>query len=405
MTLMGLDLNAGRVRGLCGPAGVPRPVLLNGNDRELPLAVSLEGRKAEVGRAGVAVCRRLPHLACVDFLPQLGEQREWQAGRHRIDAGKALTLVLEKLQPACVGVRGLALALPAYLMRPQAGLIAGLCTRQKLPILGSVAAPLALAWSAHHHAPWRGLAAILDADDHALTWSAIAADDSASPRQARVLLERTLPKLGGRAWKERLLNAVADRCIRQSRRDLRDSAEAEQTLFDQLDDAFDACGRGQMMELAIQAAHWYQNLILAPQEIVGFCSPLIHKTIEALSGLLKAAQAESLPALVLVSASAGRLPGLVSALREHTGTGTSVTVLPADAAARAAHELAGRWHSGALPSGHADVALPLARRAEEVPPASKPTSTDRGNTKLPLRGSKLVQAAQDDDDFSVGIDE
>src|SRR5262249_17022277 len=116
MTLVGLDLNGTWVRGVAGPAGAtPHPLTLGGNQAELPLALSLEGRSPAVGRAGLALCRRLPHLACLDFLAHLGTPRQWSAGRHRLDAVTALTLVLEQLRPACAGARGLVVAVPAYL--------------------------------------------------------------------------------------------------------------------------------------------------------------------------------------------------------------------------------------------------------------------------------------------------
>jgi hypothetical protein len=402
MTFMGLDLNSSRVRAMCGVANLSRPVLLDDGERDLPLAVSLERRRAEAGRAGVQLCRQLPHLACLDFLAHLGTPREWKAGRHRLDAGRALTLVLEKLHPFCAGVQGVALTLPAYLTRTQAGLLATLLAKVRIPLLGSVTAPLAAVWTAHQQEPWRGLAVVLDADDHALTCTAVAADESGGSRQARVLVEQVMPALGVRAWKERLLDGIADRCIRQSRRDPRDSAVAEQALYDQLDEACAACRQGQTLEFGIQAEHWYQNLRLPPQEFVTFCAPLVRRTLEVIHRVLEAVQAEEPPAVILVSAAASRLPGLTAMLCEQTGEGTAVTVLSADAAAKAAHELAGRWQSGALPSGHVDVAVPLGRRSLDSYVQAAKSALRNGHTKLPVRGPKL---AQPDDDFSVTIDD
>jgi hypothetical protein len=402
MTLMGLDLNSSRGRAVCGSAGLPRPMALDGADRELPLAISLERRRPEVGRAGLQLCRRSPHLACLDFLPHLGEPRQWKAGRHRLDAAKALALVLERLEPACAGVSGLALALPAYLTRIQAGQLAALLSKKRLPLLGSATAPLAVACSVHTEQPWRGLALVLDADEHALTWTAVAADEAGGLGQVRALAEKRLPTLSLRAWKEHLLDGIADRSIRQSRRDPRDSAPAEQSLFEQLDEACELARQGQMLELVIQAEHWYQNLILAPAELPVFCAALVRKTLQGLHALLTAAQAEGPPVMVLVSAAASRLPGLLRGLEQHTGAGTTVRSLPADSAAKAAHELAAKWQAGSLPAGHADMALPLTRRSpQKVAPAPKAAPRD-GNTKLPPRAPKAAPA---DDDFSVAIDE
>ena len=45
---------------------------------------------------------------------------------------------------------------------------------------------------------------------------------------------------------------VADRCIRQSRRDPRDSASAEQALYDQLEDALESAAKGKTVDLLSQ---------------------------------------------------------------------------------------------------------------------------------------------------------
>ncbi len=98
MTLIGLDLNASRARAIQGEnhgsgPHIPMALPLDGNERELPLALSLEERQPRVGRAGAGLCRKSPHLACLDFLPYLGDSRIWSAGRHRLDAAGALALL------------------------------------------------------------------------------------------------------------------------------------------------------------------------------------------------------------------------------------------------------------------------------------------------------------------------
>src|SRR5579885_3527270 len=103
--VIGLDLNAGRARAVqAAPGRVTELVPLAG-EAELPLALSLEGRSPEVGRAGLGLIRRAPHLACANFLPCLGERHEWSAGRHRLDAAQALALVLDRLRPACTAAQ------------------------------------------------------------------------------------------------------------------------------------------------------------------------------------------------------------------------------------------------------------------------------------------------------------
>jgi len=359
--LAGIDVNTTRVRAVQGPAQAPpRALPLEDAHEDLPMVLSLEGRHPEVGRAGAALCRLSPHLACLDFLAHLGEPREWVAGRHRIDPLKAVSLVLERLQPACAEVRGFVLVLPSYLARTQVNLLMPLINKARLPMLGSVRTPLALAMAAYAAEPWTGPALVVDADDHALDAGTVIAD-------------------GEQLWLQSA--QVADRCIRQSRRDPRDCASAEQSLYDQIEDALDRIGSGKMVELLIQTPNWFQNLLLRAEELSSFCAGLVQESVQAIPTVL----GQSSPAVILVSAAAARLPGLAAALEgcgrqmavpvpdevQDTDFGedliegriepsSGVTVLAADAAARAAHALAARCHDGELPRGHLDLSLPLA---------------------------------------------
>lgn len=399
MSLLCLDLNAGRARALCGPTGSPRPVMLDDRGRDLPLALSLEGRHPEVGQAGADLCRRLPHLACVDFLTQLGKAKTWTCGRHKLTAAKALGLVLERVRPLCAGVKGVVLVLPPYLTRTQVGQVAEVVGEVRLPpLVGSVSAPLAAAWAAHAQQPWCGLALVVDVDEHALTWTALAADEPDSPRQLRIVVQQSLPALSLVKWKEHALDGIAERCIRQSRRDPRESAEAEQGLWGQFDAAFDTAARSQPVELVIQAPHWYQNLLLRAPDLAAFCQTLAVKTVRGMNDLQAKVQADGPPALVVMTAAAARLPGLLPALEQHTSEQTTVLPLSADNVLRAGHELAAGWLAQATPCGHHDVALKLRGQKSEV----RSQQAVKSNTKLPEKKSKVAQA---EDDFSVGIDE
>jgi hypothetical protein len=407
-TLIGLDLNAIRVRAVGGAAGaLPQTLALDAEQAELPLAVSLEGRQPAVGRAGLGLCRRLPHLACLDFLAHLGSGREWAAGRHRLRAADALALVFDSLRPVCAGAQGLVVAVPAYLDAEQVALLTALAEqaggrgRAALPhVLGSLPASLASALAAYAEQPWSGLAVIVDADAHALTWAAI----MLAGNQLRVLETQVFPHLSLRVWKERLLNALADGCVRQSRRDPRDSAPAEQALYEQLDDALEACRQGRLAEFKVQTASWYQNLIARPEDLAGYCALLAQQTVAALQSLLAATPSRDVPSVVLVTAAAGRLPGLMAALENCFTELTAVTdeeleedfganllqdedlversgvhVLSPDAAARGAHELATHFLRGELAAGHCDT-VPL-------PP---PQPVDAGPARLHFHGQEYL---------------
>ncbi|HLJ94853.1 MAG TPA: hypothetical protein VKU02_16875 [Gemmataceae bacterium] len=378
-TLIGLDLNASRARAVHGPAqALPRLLPLAGNADDLPMILSLQGRQAEVGQAGAALCRLMPHLTCLDFLAHVGEPREWVAGRHRLDALKALGLVFERLQQALAGAKGLVLAIPAYLTRAQLLLLPPLAEKAHLPLLGSVRAPLASALAIYRAEPWSGPALFVDADDHALTAAVVAAEGG----QLNLHTSQSWTHLNLRIWRGRLLDAVADRCIRQSRRDPRDTPAAEQALYERIDDALDTCVQGRAVEFLLQTAHWYQHLLLQPEEIRAYCGRLAQQGLQAIRELLATATSRESLRLVVVSRAVGRLPGLVPALQNVLAEATpaadpesstdfgedllpangqplGVTVQSADATAQAAHELAVRIQRGELPHGSLDCVLPL----------------------------------------------
>ena len=117
--VVGLDLNAGRARAVYGPGAgaTPRFLALDDPYAELPLTISLEWRTPEVGRAGLALVRRMPHAVCADFLPALGQAREWRAGRNRLDAAAALALVATRLHQPLAGQRRARLEQPRLPLR------------------------------------------------------------------------------------------------------------------------------------------------------------------------------------------------------------------------------------------------------------------------------------------------
>jgi hypothetical protein len=353
---VGLDLNTSRVRAVILQPGRPaRRLPLDGAHEELPLALSLERRQPEVGRAGLALRRRLPHLACLEFLPGLGLPREWAAGRTRLTASDALAWVFERLRPALPEAGALAMVLPAYLSPAQVTLINRTAERARLALRGTATLPLALAACAGPGDCSAGSVLVVDADDHALSASLLAVADG----QARLAAGTVQPRLGLRAWKDRLLDALADRCIRICRRDPRDNPAAEQALDEQIDDALDRLAAGQNVGLTVRAAHWFQEIEQRPEDVIGYCAGLARQAVDAVKQAVAAARVAEPPGAVWVTAAAGRLPGLVGALHANMTERTAVHVLAPDCAARAAAELATRWLRGELPAGHLDYAAPV----------------------------------------------
>ncbi len=397
MPLIGLDLNATRARAVQGENTGPGPHLpvglpLNGNERELPLAVSLEERQPRVGWAGVGLCRRSPHLSCMDFLPFLGEDRVWKAGRHRLDASSGLGLVCEQLQRRIGRAEGVTVALPAYFNSAQAALLADVAGRARWRLLGSVPSSIAVALAAHERLPWSEQAIVVDLDGHALTFSAVSVRDD----RVRMLHVHPVPRLGRGVWLNRLLDGAALRCIRLSRRDPRELAETEQALYDQLVAMLDSHMSAEPVQLVLQTPHWYQHLKFTPEELSALCAPLVQRALAELHPFLaEVAHLGSIGA-VLMTGPAARLPGLATAVEglvyqpeaepeieaeDDFGEGliedemltARVHVLDDDAVARAAFDLSLRQHRGDLPRGHLESA--------SVPGSA---ADDRGPTRLPF---------------------
>jgi hypothetical protein len=381
--LIGLDLNSSRARALHGTGqAVPRELALERAGGELPLVVGFEARVPALGSEAARLCRKSPHLVCQDFLAALGSDRQWHAGRHRLDAAQVAALLVQTLKPACKDARGLVMSLPGYLTRPQVALLNPLFEKARLHLLGSVKTPLALALSAYAATPWRGPALVVDIDDHALSAALLTTDGEQIWLQA----SESWPKLNLRAWKMCLLNAVADRCVRQSRRDPRDCANAEQTLYDQLDRCLVRAKEGKIAELLVQTTQWYQNLFLRPEELDAICRPLVEKVLVQIQAFLAKSDGSARLQRVLVSGAAWRLAGLAPALQTLvdgespraaaipiTADDFGEDLLPAgqdlglvtsvgdEAASRAAYDLAQRIHRGEIPRGHYELSIALAK--------------------------------------------
>jgi hypothetical protein len=400
---VGLDLTASRVRAE-GVGSRVRPLVLDDPDTELLLFVSGERRAAEIGRAGFALCRRMPHLVCSGFLAALGQPREWRIGRHALVAEAALGLAFDKIRgPVGAETDAVALALPVYLGPAQVTRAVVTAGRSKLPLKGTAVAALALAAArgpallagkptepradeadsadvaeADWVVPLRptaggpGAVVVIDADEFAVSAALV----SVEPGAVKLNGSAVWPRLAVKAWKDRLLDAVADRCVRLCRRDPRDSAEAEQALFEQLDDALDRARAGQRIGLCVRTAHWFQDVVQQPEEFDAHCAALARLAGDSVRDFVNGIGLAAPPRAIWLTDAAGRLPGLVRAVHANAADGTAVEVLPPNAVAAATAALVPRWLSGELPRAHLDTTIPLpppapdARKGSDAPPRS-----------------------------------
>ncbi len=351
---MGFDLNSTRVRIVTGePGRTVRTAVLDEPAEELQLAVSLANRSPEIGLAGRAIERKTPHLGCYDFLSAVGQARHWEIARHKLSALDLMNLALNKIRAICPTPLNLTMVVPIYMNAAKVTAIAQQMERVKLPVRGSIVLPLALMAAADPTDRRPRLTLLIDVDDHALTGAVIQVEAN----QARLLSIVAEPRLNLRSWKEQLLNGLADRCVRVCRRDPRDSADAEQALYEQIDDALERARQGQRVELTVRTTQWYQNLLQTGEDFEAHCASQIKTAIASLRELVQSAPEP--PQAVWLTMPAARLPGLAVGLHSHLPERTGLAALPPDAGARAALLMASRWVRDDLPRTHLDSVIQL----------------------------------------------
>lgn len=364
--LVGVDVSATRIRGVASGVGAVRSLQLDEPNDELPLFVSLDKRPAQLGHQSLVRLRLVPHAVCSNFLPLIGTAHEWRGERLTLTPEGALEECLKAVRPAVEAeTDATGLTLPVYLTIRQVRTILEVATTARWPLRGSASAPLAIA--SHRAAGLtptvRGVdptVLVIDADEHAVSASLIAVGTD----EVKQLAATAVPKTGLKAWKDRLIDGLADRCVRTCRRDPRDSAAAEQDLYLQLDDALDNARVGRRVTLGVRAEKWYQDLTVAPEEFEAVCEPVNRVAIDGLKQFMATAPLTAPPRAVWLTHPAGRLPGLASKIFKHCPEQTKVNLLPPNAAAEAAAALVPRWLIGQLPRTHLDASIPHATRLD-----------------------------------------
>jgi hypothetical protein len=403
MTLIGLDVNATSARAVHGPVGCyPLGLPLDPPHHELPMVLSLETNTPVVGRSGLALVREKPHLTCGNFLADLGIKgtgaRRWKASRSFLDSSQALAAVWKRLAQVCSRSPGIVLSMPSYLNRAQADLMRDLGLKNKTPVIGSLPSLLAAALAGHAEQAWTDSVLVVDIDDHALSIGLVRAVEE----EAHLMATRHFPQLGLKAWRDRLINALADNCVILSRRDPRDVPKAEQALFEQLDALLDAGVQGRTIQLAIQGDTWYQNLLVHPEETHGFCTHLAWHVAREVQTYYHQIPSEESPPVLLLTAQVGRLPGLARRMRSNLeetfpvttskrifpeeedfgeglineSHGPCLALLAPEGPSRAAHALTAFFQKRDIPHGH----------LESVAPLPLPQPVEAGPARLQFQG-------------------
>ncbi len=391
--VVGVDLTASRARAVALAAGRTRALVLDEPADDLLLFLALDRRNPDVGAVGYHVCRKTPHLVCSNFLPQLGHPRQWHGPRCTVTPESALQTAFEKLRgPVVAETDAAGLSLPSYLSANQVRAVVEQANRAKLPLRGTASAPLAVVahraawvldgpaqppretadddgrpdWVVPMPRPTAGPAAVVvvAADEFALTASIVGVE----PGEVKSLASAVWPRASLKAWKDRLVDSLSDRCVRLCRRDPRDSADAEQALYEQLEVALDRAQVGHPVTLGVRGSHWYQDLVLRASDLDGYCAALAKAGADGVRELVRSANLPVPPRAVWLTHAAARLPGLAAAVHLGVPEQTEVMALPPNAVADATAALVPFWLTALIPRVHLDVAIPLVSR--EAPPTA-----------------------------------
>jgi hypothetical protein len=250
---------------------------------------------------------------------------------------------------------GVLLLVPSYLTGDQVRTLAELGQNAGLPVTGAVSRTVAAGLSSYTEQPWHNIGIVVDVDEHALICSVLRAGDL----ELTSLGQRVIPELGLRVWRERLVACVSDLCIRSTRRDPRESPEADQLMFDQLDHVFDQGSQGKSTHVQLQGLHWYQSLRVEAADADAACRGLVGQVVLQIQAALAWAEQHLTTASVYFTANAARLPGLVAECQKHGADRVPVTTLGAAVPAQAAFELGLRIQRGELPAGFFATAASL----------------------------------------------
>jgi hypothetical protein len=393
---VGVDITSSRARAVSVTAGKSRTLALDDQTEELPMFLALDKRTPEVGRAGYSLCRKTPHTVCSNFLPALTQGREWRCNRTVLTPETALEITFNKISGSVAAESEAAvLALPTYLSPAQVTRTVSLALRAKFPLKGTAVGLLALVadraaavLTGKPVAPevtppeWivplrpteagPGAVAVIDADEYALSAVVMLVERD----RVKLVATESWPRFAIKTWKDKLIDAIADRCVRLCRRDPRDSADAEQSLFEQLDDALDRTRAGQRVNLTVRTDRWFQDVVQQPEEFDGHCLALARGASDAVCELVNSTSLVLPPRTVWLTHDAGKLPGLARAIHMNTHEGAAVEVLPAAAVSQAAAALVPRWLKAELPRAHLDSVIQLPIPGYE-PAADKPATKGR----------------------------
>ena len=229
-----------------------------------------------------------------------------QRFRHLSAADLASRQLEQMWRPLASEYTGLVIAVPPYMHTEHLGLLLGIATEIKLPVIAMVDAAVAATRREYRNA----VPVHIDISLHSTTISRLS-------QPGRVQIERSemLESSGVYQLYDAWIRVVAEAFVKQSRFDPLHTAHTEQMLLDRLAGWLsDACS-SQIVKLELEHGNLSHVAEIESLELIGAAAPIYQRIASKLRALYRA---EDTPAIQLSSRLA-RLPGLAEMLKARVG--------------------------------------------------------------------------------------
>ena len=229
-----------------------------------------------------------------------------QRFRHLSAADLASRQLEQMWRPLASKYKKLVVAVPPYMTTDNLGLLLGIASEIKLPVIAMVDSAVAATRREYKNA----VPVHIDMSLHSTSLTRLAQSG-----QTKIERVEVLESCGIYALHDAWIRAIAEAFVRQSRFDPLHTAQTEQMLLNRLSGWLAAAGSDEMVKLALEYGNLNHFAEIESLELVGAVAPIYQSIVSSLRALYRA---EETPAIQL-SDRLARLPGLAEMLKARAG--------------------------------------------------------------------------------------
>ena len=262
--------------------------------------------------------RRIQHTYWSDLITTpLGDQRF----RHLSAADLASRQLEQMWRPLAATHKDLIVAVPPYMSTSNLGLLLGIASEIKLPVIAMVDSAVAATRREYKNA----VPVHIDISLHSTSLTRLA-----QPGRTQIERVEVLDSCGIYALHDAWIRVIAEAFVQQSRFDPLHTAQTEQMLLNRLGGWLTAACSNETVKLDVEYAQISHEAEIESLELIGAAAPIYQSIASKLRALYRA---EDTPAIQM-SDRVARLPGLADMLKARVGG--AVFLLEPGATARGA---------------------------------------------------------------------